>query len=128
MKQRINDHIRDHLLVALGAGQLVATKRLPDLPSLRQSEWSPRFERLMRNRLIMGAFRYGTFNEKKCSPARYQYAKDAARRLEAYRDTGNTEILVDVANMCLLEFEFGQHPMRHFRAVDDGEHTPDKSS
>ena len=121
----VTEYIRDHLLMTLGYP--TPTSRMPSLEALRESEWSPRFERLMRNRLIMGAFRYGTFDEKNDSPGRYQYAKDALRRLAAYLDTGNTEILVDVANMCLLEFEFGQHPMRHFRAVDDAEHTPDTS-
>jgi hypothetical protein len=31
-------------------------------------------------------------------------------------------MLVDVANLCLLEFEEGEHPRRHWQPTDDGEH------
>ena len=31
---------------------------LPSIESLRLSEWSPEFEKGMRDRLVMGAFRY----------------------------------------------------------------------
>ena len=44
------------------------------------------------------------------------------KRLMSYQETGNTELLVDVANLCLCEFVEGKHPNKHFRAVDDGEH------
>jgi len=36
----------------------------PPLDALRQSQWNTEFETLMRNRLVMGAFRYGTFSEQ----------------------------------------------------------------
>ena len=39
-------------------------KRVAPLESLRSSEWSREFEELMRNRLLMGAFRYGLLIEK----------------------------------------------------------------
>lgn len=84
---------------------------------LAASEWSAEFERLMRNRLIMGALRYGPIN----APGKTPYARVPSmyRRLAAYGRTGNLEMLVDVANLCLLEFVEGRHPLRHFRAVDD---------
>jgi hypothetical protein len=40
---------------------------LPDLEQLRRTEWNPEFEKLMRNRLLMGAMRYGEFRHKKKS-------------------------------------------------------------
>jgi hypothetical protein len=98
---------------------------VPSLDALKQSEWSPRFERLMRNRLIMGAFRYGLLNAK----ANRQYDRVASiiKRLNKYTADGNTEHLVDAANLCLMEFEEGKHPNKHFRSIDDGEHTSKKS-
>jgi len=95
-------------------------ERMPPLEELRQTEWSPEFERLMRNRLLMGAFRYGCLG----ASAKHQYDRvaSARRRLDQYEATGNLEHLVDVANLCLVEFEEGDHPRRHFRASDDGEH------
>jgi hypothetical protein len=34
---------------------------------------------------------------------------------------------VDAANMCLLEFEEGVHPLRHWESIDDGEHATIKN-
>ncbi len=39
-----------------------------------------------------------------------------------YIETGNDELLVDVANLCMKEFAVGNHPKKHFNSVDDGEH------
>lgn len=84
----------------------------------------------MRNRLIMGCFRYETWEEKRKkgdSGDGYDYVPDMIRRLQLYQETGNDELLIDVANMAMLEFEFGRHPLKHFESVDDGEHVPLKS-
>lgn len=90
------------------------------LEELKQSEWSPVFEQLMRNRLIMGSIRYGRL----CAHGKPQLDRIGSmlKRLNLYTKTGNMELLVDIANMCLLEFMEGNHPTRHFHAVDDGEH------
>jgi hypothetical protein len=95
-------------------------KKRESLESLRSSEWSPEFERLMRNRLLVGRFRYASMAD----PNRPQYNRmeSASKRLREYQDIGNLELLVDVANLCLLEFVHGDHPSKHFNAKDDGEH------
>lgn len=89
------------------------------LEELYRSQWSPRFEELMRNRLVMGALRYGLLH----APGKKQYDRVASvkKRVQLYAETGNLEHLVDVANECLLEFEESRHPQRHFGA-QDGEH------
>lgn len=93
---------------------------MPSLAVLRKTEWSEEFESLMRNRMIQGAFRYGRLRH----PGKPQFDRvsSAISRLEKYRQDGNTECLVDVANMMLLEFVEGDHPDKHFASVDDGEH------
>ena len=57
----IFNHIRNHLL---GQKGMIPIKTKPSLESLKKTEWSPEFEKLMRNRLIMGAIRYGLLHEK----------------------------------------------------------------
>jgi len=92
-----------------------------NLDELRQSEWSQEFETLMRNRMLMGYFRYGKLGAK--NKVAYDRINSARRRLDLYEKTGNTEHLVDVANLMLCEFVEGIHPNKHFSSIDDGEHT-----
>ena len=118
----LNTHevLRQRLLLRAGLGPAVKAKyRLEDLEN---SEWSPSFERLMRNRLIMGALRYGTLAVKKCKSHRWDLVGAVQRKIQSYETTGNTEYLVDAANYCLLEFECGNHPLKHFDALDDQDH------
>lgn len=92
----------------------------PDLAELRRTEWSRPFERLMRNRLLMGAFRYGLLRHK--GDQGYDMIGSLEKRLSAYKKTGNLELLADIANLALLEFEHPAHPKAHFKSIDDGEH------
>lgn len=99
----------------------VSTTAAPSLTELFRSEWSVRFETLMRNRLVFGALRYGRLGA--AGKPRYDRLASVQRRLAAYRATGNQEHLVDAAALLLVEFEEGTHPLRHWGASDDGEHT-----
>ena len=117
----IHDIIRERLLVAAGVIKPDVPKH-PLLSELKLTEWSSEFEQKMRNRLIMGSFRYQRFKDKRKS-FEYDCATEAIDRIKRYLKDGNTEHLVDAANMCLLEFEFGDHPQKHFVSIDDGRHT-----
>jgi hypothetical protein len=110
-----HDTLRERLLVRAGLSEPVLAKYT--LADLERSEWSLAFERLMRNRLIMGALRYGRIHEP--GKRKYNRVESMARRLAKYHETGNKELLVDVANLCLLEFEECHHPNAHFHSVDN---------
>lgn len=88
--------------------------------SLYESEWSYRFEKYMRNRLVMGALRYGKIHAP--NKSKYCRIESMIKRLTEYQNTGNDELLIDVANLCLLEFEEGNHPLKHFNAKAESEH------
>jgi hypothetical protein len=107
----VHDLIRARLL------DMPESSKIPPLDSLKKSEWSPEFEQLMRNRLIMGAFRYGLLK----APGKTQWNRINAiiQRAEKYAQTKNKEFLVDIANFCLLEFEEGDG---HFNSTEDVEH------
>lgn len=94
---------------------------LPDLESLRETEWSPEFESHMRNRLIMGGIRYGLLRAE--GKPQYDRINSIINRLNKYRTDGNLEHLVDSANLCLCEFEECHHPRKHWGPQDDTEHT-----
>ena len=89
------------------------------IDALRRSEWSPTFEQLMRNRLVLGAFRYGKLNAE--FKSQWDRMPSIERRAAEYQRTGNLELLVDIANLCLLEYVEGRHPLRHFEAMDTEE-------
>lgn len=115
--------LRDRLLTRAGLLEKPAPKFTLD--ELAASEWSPKFEQLMRNRLIMGALRYGKLGEP--GNPKYDRLTSMSRRLNRYACTGNLELLVDIANLCLCEFVECHHPFRHWHAVDGGEHVGRKS-
>jgi len=93
-------------------------KETLSVDSLRLSEWDSEFEMYMRNRLVMGAFRYGRIRES----AKPDYDRTASmiKRIGLYQITGNKEHLVDVANICMVEYMIGKG--EHFTSIDDGEH------
>lgn len=111
---RVADLIRSNLLAQVPT-------RVPDLPELRRTERSPDFERLRSNRKVLGAMRYGLFG----ADGKRQYDRVASmmRRLNAYIGDHNAEHLIDVANLCELEFAEGDHS---WMPSDDGEHTKEK--
>lgn len=113
----IHQIIRERLKVPLAEDK----KSGFSLAQLADTQWSPEFESLMRNRLIMGALRYGTIGAQ--GKGAYDFCGSAIHRIKEYQRTGNIEHLVDAANLMLKEFTNGSHPNRHFSAVDDGEHT-----
>lgn len=108
----VTDHLRKRLLK-----NLQGINRKPPLPELEETEWSSEFERLMRNRLIMGAIRYGLLGDP--NKPQYDRVEYMRRKLKEYEESGNMECLVDVANLALCEFVEGTHPNRHFAAVDN---------
>lgn len=116
------EYLRQHILNQ--CGYVEAAQSMPDFDSLLSSEWSNTFEQLMRNRMVMGAFRYGLLHAK--GKAEYDRVAAMIKRLRDFQQTGNTELLVDVANLCLLEFEEGRHPLKHFKAQDDSVHVKTK--
>ena len=114
MNKRIFDHIRDRLVSD------ICPSCCNYMHKLKTDNWSDHFEFLMRNRLIVGSLRYGPFNKQNRSTELVLNA--IIKRAEQYKENGNDELLVDIANLCMKEFVTGNHPKKHFRAVDDGEH------
>jgi len=124
MTDTITNHLRNHLLQSLGV-PTGPVRRMPSLDELRAMQGSERFAWLCKNRMVLGAFRYGLLEEQRHGSP-YDNIGSAVRRLELYERTGNTECLCNAANLCMIEFEIGRHPTKHFRAADDGIHTEKK--
>lgn len=89
-------------------------ERHPDV--LAVTQWSPDFELYMRNRLIIGALRYGLMNAP--GKPRYDRVRSMLKRIKLYSDSGNSEHLVDIANEAMLEFAEPSHPHAHWAPQD----------
>jgi len=90
----------------------------PSLEELRKTEWSSEFEELlsefigqapnhefityMRNRLIMGAFRYGLMREQDYS--KYDIPGYIKGKIKLFEEAKNLECLIDAANLCLIGY------------------------
>jgi len=94
-------------------------KTVPSIEEIKRLSFNEDFTRLMNNRMVMGFFRYGNRHGIKIQ---LDNIACVLRRVKLYQETGNTELLLDAANMLRMEFEIPQHPNVHFHAKDDGEH------
>lgn len=90
------------------------------LETMLSTEWSDRFEILLRNRLVVGGFRYGLLNEP--NKPRYDRVSAIIKRAQLYQEIGNDELLVDIANLAMLEFEEGKHSKKYFTSIENIEH------
>lgn len=97
------------------------TLRLPD--GVPTSEVSVTFLQGMVDRMGLSYFKYGLVEE--AYGPRVVNRGDALRsmrkRLDKYRETGNTEWLMDAANFDMIEFMFPDHEEAHFRPTDADE-------
>lgn len=112
----VTEHIRRHLFDLIGMAE---RKSVLDVVKF-QCGWSAKFMTLMINRITIGHYRYGAKDSP--VPKNLDYIASIEKRLNKYREDGNLEHMVDIANIAMLEFEESEHPKRHFKAVDDGEH------
>lgn len=114
----ISEWLRGRLLDAAGVDDRPIGDKVQSLDQIRDYQWSDEFEALRRPRMVMGYFRYGPMSRQ----GRHDNIGSALQRLRLYRHGGNGEHLVDVANICMVEFVQQNHPNYHFDAVDDGVH------
>jgi hypothetical protein len=83
-------------------------------------DWSTNFINGMQNRIVQSHYKYGYASEN--YPTGLASAIGSLdKRLELYKQTGNLEYLMDVANFAMIEYMYPQHPKAHFRVVPSEE-------
>lgn len=70
--------------------------------NMRLKQWSYKFVDLMKNRVLMGFFRYGFVQDARLC----DWLKFAKLKIQKYENTGNQEYLIDAANYLMFEFQF----------------------
>lgn len=94
----------------------LSLKLVPEVPS---SEYSTQFLQGMLDRMGVSYFKYGSADL--VYPDDLDALASLHRRVERYRDTGNTEWLIDAANFAMIEFMYPSHPEAHYRGTDSAE-------
>lgn len=90
-----------------------------ELAGVLSTEFSDRFVDAMRNRMIVSFYKYGPVSLG--YPGRVDALASLEKRIAKYRETGNAEWLVDVANFAMIEFMHPRHESAHFRSTDSDE-------
>lgn len=73
----------------------------------------------MMDRMGVSFHKYGHLADN--VPAKRTGLDNMQQRIDKYRETGNTEWLMDAANYCLIEFLRPSVPDAHFRSTDSDE-------
>lgn len=107
----VHDQLRERLLIRAG---VIKPPLAPTLEEIRRTQTCPEFEELRSNRMVMGYFRYGEMYSQ--PKGKYDNMTSIEKRVKKYRETKNKEYLVDIANICMVEFVTGDG---HFESIDN---------
>ena len=83
------------------------------------SEDSPKFHERMRQAMALSFHKYGPV--KTAYPHKVNAIASLEKRLQLYKETGNADYLVDVANFAMIEFMLPAHEQFHDKPTDGGE-------
>lgn len=90
---------------------------MPKLDTILKTEFSEDFTEKMKNRMITSYYKYGKVADN-YGNQNVNAIKSLEKRIQKYKETGNTEWLVDAANFAMIEFMYSQHENAHFQATD----------
>lgn len=82
------------------------------------SDFSQDFADKMKSRMETSYHKYGPWASNRMD---VDALANVITRINKYRETGNTEWLIDAANFCMMEFKIPLHPKAHFKATDSKE-------
>lgn len=88
------------------------------IPAVPETEFSETFVQAMYDRMATSFAKYGLL--EKAYPDKVNAIETLEFKLRRYASTGNTELLVDIANYAMIEFLRPRHAMAGFRPTDTG--------
>ena len=91
-----------------------------DINKILATEYSTRFDEIRKNMMIVSYYKYGAMRENyekfKCMDA----LGNIEKRIQKYKETGNTEFLADVANFAMIEFMYPSIEGAKYTPTDNG--------
>lgn len=92
------------------------TLNWPD--SIPQTQFSKEFLQGMLNRVAVGYYNYGDAAKSYKAGGVFNWLASLRMRLTKYRETNNTENMIDIANYAMLEFMYPNNKKAFFKATD----------
>ena len=85
-----------------------------------QTEYSQLFDNIRKNMMVMSYYKYGAVSENYKTEKTIDAIGSLEKRLQKYKETGNTEFLTDIANFAMIEFMHPQHEKAFYKPTDSG--------
>jgi hypothetical protein len=85
-----------------------------------QTEYSQLFDNIRKNMMVMSFYKYGAVGENYKAEKTIDAIGSLEKRLQKYKETGNTEFLADIANFAMIEFMYPQHQKAFYKSTDSG--------
>lgn len=96
-----------------------------DFDKILKTEYSEDFDKKRKNSMVMSYYKYGPMGANYSGgQPNVDAIKSLEMRLEKYKETGNTDFLVDIANFAMIEFMYPQHKSAHYKAGADEKDSP----
>lgn len=93
---------------------------MTEYEKILSTEYSEKFDKIRKDAMVMSHYKYGFIKDNAQKKA-INYLDTIKLRIKKYEETGNTEFLADVANFCMIEFMYPQHPSGHYKPTDSKE-------
>lgn len=90
-----------------------------EIEKILQTEYSEEFDKLRKNRMVISYYKYGSIANN-YGESLINAIENLEIRLKKYKETGNTEYLVDIANFAMIEFMYPKHNNKHFDSEEHG--------
>lgn len=87
------------------------------LDDILSTEYSLEFDEIRKKMVCTSYFKYGAVKIN-CTENLVDIIGSLEKRLDAYKKTGNTEYLADIANFAMFEFMYPQHKNGHYEPTD----------
>ena len=90
------------------------------IEDILKTEYSERFDKIRKDMMVMSYYKHGPMKENydkfKCMDA----LGNIEKRIQKYKETGNTEFLADVANFAMIEFMYPSIEGARYTPTDTG--------
>ena len=93
---------------------------MTEYEKILHTEYSEKFDKIRKDMMVLSHYKYG-FIKENCDLKAVDIIATLEKRLKAFKDSGNTEFLADIANFAMIEFMHPQHPTAFYKPTDSNE-------